>query len=138
MINIHAIVNLYKKLPEYKENTPLEIYQHILPSIKLGQYRLHKYNNELIGFSNWAYLSSKEEKHFLETNEIRNTAWNSGNIIWQIDVVAIKNAEQIVKWSKHYFSSLLGVGKKVKWIRLKNNKVIIKEITTKEHYINGK
>jgi hemolysin-activating ACP:hemolysin acyltransferase len=138
MINIHAIVNLYKQLPEYKENTPLEIYQHILPSIKLGQYKLHIKNNKIIGFSNWAYLNELEEEYFIKTNQIRNTAWNSGNIIWKVDVVAISNAHEIVNWSKNYFSRLLGVGRKVKWQRLKNNEVIIKEITTKEHYINGK
>lgn len=138
MINIYPIIDLYKKFPEYKENTPLELYQHISPSIKLGQYKLHIKNNKLTGFSNWAYLSPEEEKHFLQTNEIRNTAWNSGNIIWQIDVVAISNAKEIVKWSKSYFSSLLGSGKKVKWLRLKNKKIIVKEIITKEHYIYGK
>ena len=138
MINIHAIVNLYKQHPEYKETTPLEIYQHILPSIKLGQYKIHLKNNKIIGFSNWAYLNELEEEYFIKTNVIRNTAWNSGNIIWKVDVVAISNAHEIVNWSKKYFSRLLGVGRKVKWQRLKNNEVIIKEITTKEHYIHGK
>jgi len=137
MINIHAIVDLYKKLPDYQNNTPLEIYQHILPPVKLGQYKLHTNNNKLIGFSSWAYLNKNEEAHFLKTQEIRNTAWNSGNIIWQIDVVATSNAKEIVNWSKKYFTCLLGVGRKVKWLRLKNNKIIIKEMTTKRHYLNG-
>ena len=116
--DVQNVIDLYKKFDRYVDNTDEEIYQHILPSINLNQCKIHYDNGELIGFTNWAYLSAEAERRFLKTTELEPEDWNSGPIPWHIDTVCIRNINKIMAWTKSYFKSILKVGEGLNWIRI--------------------
>ena len=49
--------------------------------------------------------------------------------------MATDNTKNIINWNKQYFTKLLGIDKKVSWLRFYNDKIIAKEFYTKGHYI---
>lgn len=135
MADVKDIIKLYRYFHKYDNFTDDEIYQNILPSLKLKQYCLHQDKQGLYGFTNWAFLSEQEEQHFLKYKAIRSSQWCSGDIVWHIDTVALGNIPSIINYTKNYFTHLLGVDKKVKWLRIYDDKIIHKEITTKRHFV---
>ena len=135
MQKIQAIINLYKNFNRYKDYSQDEIFLHILPSIKLKQYKLHYNNKQLIGFSNWAFLNEQEEQHFLDLRHIKETQWCSGDRVWLVDLLAKDNLLQVADWTKQHFTQLLGCNKKVKWQRVYSDKVIQKSVQTKRHFV---
>jgi hemolysin-activating ACP:hemolysin acyltransferase len=132
---IQQIISLYKKFDRYKDNTREELYYHILPSIKLKQYKIHKHGDEVIAFTNWAFLNKKAEEKLIKTGLVKD--WNCGDKVWHIDTVCVKNIVKVMRWTKKYFTNLLGLNKPVHWLRLdKDNKVYRKATRyTKEIYI---
>ena len=132
---IQQIISLYKKFDRYKDNTREELYYHILPSIKLKQYKIHKHGDEVIAFTNWAFLNEKAEEKLIKTGIVKD--WNCGDKVWHIDTVCVKNIVKVMRWTKKYFTNLLGLNKPVHWLRLdKDNKVYRKATRyTKEIYI---
>lgn len=136
MCNMHEVIKLYKKFDRYKDNTHEELFFHILPSFKLSQYKIHKNGDDVIAFTNWAFLNKKAEKRFLQTTELESEDWNSGTEAWHVDTLCIGNIKKVMRWTKQYFTNLLGLGKPVHWLRLNNeNKVYRKETrVTKEIY----
>lgn len=136
MADIYEVIKLYKYHSKYEHLSDDDIYYNILPSIKLKQYCIHENEHGLYGFSNWAFLNQEEEKHLLKYKTIRDSQWCSGDIAWHMDIVSYGNTKEIMKWTKQYFTKLLGVNKKVKWFRIYNDKIILKEILTKECF-NG-
>jgi hemolysin-activating ACP:hemolysin acyltransferase len=105
---------LYKSFDKYKEFTREELYYHILPSIKLNQYKTIKENNKVVSFANWAFLDNSSEKEYKKTGHVSNESWKSGSNPWVIDVVSQINGDKITHWLRHFF-------KKVNWIRSDNN-----------------
>jgi len=135
MKNIQEVVNLYKSFDKYRNYSQDEIFLHILPSIKLKQYKIHRDKQGIYGFQNWAYLDDVEQESFIRTHEIYHNAWNSGNNIWHVDLVATRNVLQIADWTKQYFTQLLGCNKKVKWLRMYDDKTLQKHVYTKRHFV---
>ena len=131
--DVQAIISLYKRFEQYKDNTEEELYVHILPSLKLKQYRIHKDKDELIGFTNWAYLSDKVQNDYLKTGIIEPliSTWNSGNNLWHIDTVCVKNINKIMNWTKKYFTEKFGVGHSINWLRINNNSKKVLRVSTK-------
>ena len=111
---VQQIISLYKKFDRYKDNTREELYYHILPSIKLKQYKTFKENNKVIAFANWAYLDNETEKQFINTGDFDNSAWNNGDKAWVIDVVSQGKGAKMVHWLRHKFNQ-------VKWMRSDKN-----------------
>ena len=112
--DIQQIISLYKEFDRYKDYTREELYYHILPSIKLKQYKIIKENNKVVSFANWAYLSNASEQEFKETKDFSDNFWKSGDNPWVIDVVSKINGAKITHWLRHNF-------KKVNWMRSNNN-----------------
>ena len=108
--DIQNIISLYQKFSKYSQNTDEELYYHVLESIKLKQYKTFEENNEVIAFANWAFLNKEAENEFIKTKDFSDSDWNSGNNVWVIDVLSIKNGEKIGRWLKNKF-------KKFKWMR---------------------
>ena len=109
--DMQKIISLYKEFDRYKEYTREDLYYHILPSIKLNQYKIIKENNKVVSFANWAYLDNDSEKEYKKTKDFSNESWKSGDNPWVIDVVSKINGVKITNWLRHNF-------KKVKWIKL--------------------
>jgi len=135
---IQQIISLYKKFDRYKNTTREELYYHILPSIKLKQYKIHKHGDEVIAFTNWAFLNEETEKKFMETLSIAKDKWNSGNKAWHIDTVCVKDMKKVMAWTKNYFKKILKVGEGLNWLRIDNNNNIYrKSIKFKREFHNG-
>jgi hemolysin-activating ACP:hemolysin acyltransferase len=134
MTTFDEVINFYKTFSRYKNNTYEELYNHIIQSINYNQYKIFK-DNKIYGFTNWAFVNKEQENNFLNTGIIDN--WNCGDIMLHIDFIASKNVDQIMDWLKNNSAKVLGLNKKIHWVRLdKNNKVrkIMKQ-TTKDSWL---
>ena len=112
--DMQQIISLYKEFDRNKEYTREDLYYHILPSIKLNQYKIIKENNKVVSFANWAYLDNVSEQEFKKTGDFSNESWKSGPNAWVIDVVSKINGAKITHWLRHNF-------KKVNWMRSDKN-----------------
>ena len=75
---IEEVINFYKTFDEYKDNPDQEIYQHLLPSFQLNQYKIFRKKN-IFGFVNWAYLNDSTKTKLINHGIIDFSNWNSGS-----------------------------------------------------------
>mgnify|MGYP003118748488 CR=1 FL=1 len=115
------VVDLYKSFDRYKLNTRAQLYNHIQESFLLKQYKLHYKDNKMVGFTNWAFMSEKNSKHYSKTGQMLFHFWNSGSICWHIDTVSTGNIITMHRWTRDYFTSLLGIGGELNWLRTTEN-----------------
>jgi len=109
------VINLFKKFDRYKGK---ELTNYLKPSIKLNQYKKFYDNNQLVGFVNWAYIHDLVEKRFKQTGKIKTNEWNSGNNLWLIEIVSVKNTFKMMRWVYHYFRKQLKVDHSINWLRV--------------------
>jgi hemolysin-activating ACP:hemolysin acyltransferase len=109
------VINLFNKFDRYKGK---QLNNYLEPSIKLNQYKKFYDNNELVGFVNWAYIHDLVEKRFKQTGKIKSNEWNSGNNLWLIEIVSIKNTFKMMRWVYHYFRKQLKVDHSINWLRV--------------------
>ena len=109
------VVNLFNKFDRYKGK---QLNNYLEPSIKLNQYKKFYDNNELVGFVNWAYIHDIVEKRFKQTGKIKPNEWNSGNNLWLIEIVSIKNTFKMMRWVYNYFRKQLKVDHSINWLRV--------------------
>ena len=127
---MQVIIGFYKKFDRYKENTNEDLYQHVLPSFQLKQYKIHKDGDNVIAFTNWAFLNKEAENRYVKTAELNPEDWNSGNQPWHIDTLCIGNILKVHRWTKKYFTDLLGANKTVSWLRVLANGKIKRQTKT--------
>tara|TARA_A100000172_G_scaffold77584_1_gene62147 strand:+ start:82 stop:504 length:423 start_codon:yes stop_codon:yes gene_type:complete len=128
--DMQVIIGFYKKFDRYKENTNEDLYQHVLPSFQLKQYKIHKDGENVIAFTNWAFLNKEAENRYVKTAELNPEDWNSGNQPWHIDTLCIGNILKVHRWTKKYFTDLLGANKTVSWLRVLANGKIKRQTRT--------
>jgi len=109
------VINLFNNFDRYKGK---QINNYIEPSIKLNQYKKFYDNNELVGFVNWAYIHDLVQKRFKQTGNIKPNEWNSGNNLWLIEIVSIKNTFKMMRWVYNYFRKELKVNHSINWLRV--------------------
>ena len=109
------VINLFNKFDRYKGK---QLNNYLEPSIKLNQYKKFYDNNQLVGFVNWAYIHDLVEKRFKQTGKIKSNEWNSGNNLWLIEIVSIKNTFKMMRWVYHYFRKQLKVNHSINWLRV--------------------
>ncbi len=134
--DLKTILSLYRKFDRYNKNTDKELLFHILPSYELNQYKIHKQGEEVIAFTNWAFLDKNAEKQFILTGKINPNDWKSGDNVWHCDVICVKNLKKIMSWIKQYYTNLLGTNRSVNWLRISDDGKVYKvtKTLTKEHY----
>ena len=110
------IIKLYKKFDKYKWLDEQSIYYKILPSLRLNQYK----SDEQTYFYNWAYLSDKIQKEYINTGNIQPFNWRSGNNLWLYDIVILKDAKKVMNELIEKFKQELKVGECINWLRLDN------------------
>ena len=113
------IISLYRNYPKYDNLHDLDLQHHIKPSIFLNQYKKHYYNDTLIGFTNWAYLSDYAFNHFKKTAIINYKEWNSGDHL------------VFVEWCVNMANKFKGIKDNFTWLRVEDNQIkrmIVKEI----------
>jgi hemolysin-activating ACP:hemolysin acyltransferase len=133
---IKIIISLYRRFDRYKRYSDKELLFHILPSYQLKQYKLHKQGDEVIAFTNWAFLNDDAQNRFISTGILTSKDWKSGINVWHMDIICVKNFKKVMSWIKSYYTNLLGVNKEVHWARISNDNKIYKitKTLTKEHY----
>jgi hemolysin-activating ACP:hemolysin acyltransferase len=119
--DMQTIISLYKKFDKYKDFSREDLYYHILPSIELKQYKIHYDGDNVIAFTNWAFLNKDNEDYFLKTGDIKE--WNSGKSLWHIDTICVKNLRKVMAWTKNYFAKTLGLNQPINWLRVSNNNI---------------
>ena len=119
--DIKTIISLYRKFDRYNRYTDESLFHHIWPSYKLNQYKIHKQGDEVIAFTNWAFLSDEAEKRFISVGKLKSTDWKSGNNVWHIDTICVKNIRKVMSWTKEYFKTVLKTGQSLNWLRLDEN-----------------
>ena len=122
--DMQVVINFYKKFDRYKDNTDEEIYQHILPSFQLKQYKIHKDGENVIAFTNWAFLNKEAQNRYVKTAKLNQEDWNSGDRLWHIDTLCMGNILKVHRWTKEYFTKLLGVNKAINWLRVSSDNKI--------------
>ena len=136
--DILEVIDLYKDdYPVWNGVKVKDIFYHIYPSIVLGQCKVHRDEDGLYGFRNWAFLNGDTEEQYLKTGELDFEDWNSGDKTWVIDSIFTRKHKEHMIFYKTFFTHLLGPGKKVQWLRLAPNGLIRNHvsITTKEHML---
>jgi len=124
---LHQVISLYKKFDRYKNHSNEDLYYHLLPSFKLNQYKIHRDKNDMIAFTNWAFLNKDAENRFISTGILEYEDWKSGNNVWHIDTVCVKNIRKVMAWTKEYFKNILKVGQSLNWIRIDDNNKIYRQ-----------
>ena len=123
-MDINKIINLYYLFPKYQNNTYQELFYHILPSLKLNQYKLFEDKDGVFGFVNWAYLNNDIEKEYIKNLKIYKNEWKSGVNLWLYDIVIIRKSKEVMSWVYNYFKKLLKTNESISWLRLdKDDKV---------------
>ena len=123
-MDINKIINLYYLFPKYQNNTYQELFYHILPSLKLNQYKIFEDKDGVFGFVNWAYLNKDIEKEYIKNSKIYKNEWKSGVNLWLYDIVIIRKSKEVMSWVYNYFKKLLKINESISWLRLdKNDKV---------------
>jgi hemolysin-activating ACP:hemolysin acyltransferase len=117
-MDINKIINLYYLFPKYKNNTYQELFYHILPSLKLNQYKLFEDKDGVFGFVNWAYLNNDIEKEYIKNSKIYKNEWKSGVNLWLYDIVIIRKSKEVMSWVYNYFKKLLKTNESISWLRL--------------------
>ena len=130
------IISLYRNYNRYDDCSDSDLINYLMPSISLNQFKKHYDNKKLIGFTNWGLLSDKAHNQFKQTGLIDNKDWNSGDNLWHIETICKYNLKNIMKWTKSFLTKQFGIGKKINWIRIKDNKIVrIVTRTTKEAWL---
>ena len=128
MNDFYNIVSVYRHFEKYNKYTYKQLSEMILPSFNLGQYQIHKDKNEVIGFTNWAFINDIVEHRFKATGVLKANQWNCGNNLWHIETLAKRNLKEIMAWTKNHFTSLYGYDKEIKWLRIKDNKIVKQQV----------
>ena len=133
---LETILSLYRKFDRYNKYTDKELLFHVLPSYELNQYKIHKQGDEVIAFTNWAFLNKDAENQFILTGKINPNDWKSGYNVWHFDIICVKNLKKVMSWIKQYYTNLLGTNRSVNWLRISDNGKVYKvtKTLTKEHY----
>ena len=115
---MQELINLFKKFDRYKDKPDNQLEYYLQPSIKLNQCKKFYENDELVGFVNWAYIHDLVEKRFKQTGKIKSNEWNSGNNLWLIEIVSVKNTFKMMRWVYNYFRKQLKVDHSINWLRV--------------------
>ena len=134
---MQEVVNLYRLYPKYNNISDDELRLYLMPSMKLRQCKTHYEDEEVIGFTNWAFLSDEAQKKFKKIGWLKEEEWLCGNHIWHIETIYKRNLKQIIKWTKRNFAEIYGAGKAINWLRVDNDKEIrnVVKIHTKESWL---
>jgi hemolysin-activating ACP:hemolysin acyltransferase len=134
--DLKTILSLYRQFDRYKKYTDKELLFHILPSYELNQYKIHTQGDEVIAFTNWAFLNKDSEKQLILTGKINPNDWKSGDNVWHIDIICVKNIKKVMSWIKQYYTNLLGINKPVHWLRVSDDGKVYKitKTLTKGYY----
>ena len=124
---IKTIISLYRCFDRYKKYSDKDLLFHILPSYQLKQYKIHKQGDEVIAFTNWAFLNNDAQNRFISTTFLKPNDWKSGDNVWHIDTICVKNIKKVMSWTKEHFRKILKVNQPLNWLRIDDNGIIYRK-----------
>jgi cytolysin-activating lysine-acyltransferase len=62
--------------------------ESVEPPVELGQFRIFRFDEIPRGVFTWARLSAEAERDYLRRGRLDPDAWNSGDRLWIIDLIA--------------------------------------------------
>ena len=94
----------------------------------------------MIAFTNWAFLNNDAQNLFISTGKITSKDWNSGDNVWHIDTICVKNIKKVMSWTKEHFRKILKVDQSLNWLRIDDNGVIYRKASKfkREFHNKGK
>ena len=115
---MQEIVDLFRTYNKYDSMTDNQLRLYLMPSISLGQYKKFYDGDKLIGFVNWAYIHNLTEQRFRKSGKIMATEWKSGNNLWLIEIVSIKNTFKMMREIYKYFiKDRMNINQSINWLR---------------------
>lgn len=134
---IQEVVNLYRHYSKYDNLSDADLRLYLMPSMKLKQYKIHFDGEDIIGFTNWAFISDNTQSKLKKKGYLESNEWLCGNNIWHIETICKRNLKQIIKWTKRHFAEIYGAGKPINWLRVDNDSKIrnIVKIHTRESWL---
>ena len=115
------IVNLFRTYNKYDSMTDNQLRLYLMPSISLGQCKKFYDGDKLVGFMNWAYIHNLTEQRFKKTGKIMATEWKSGNNLWIVEIVSIKNTFKMMREIYKFFKEKMNINQSISWLRTSEN-----------------
>ena len=115
------VVDLFRNFKKYDAMNDNELRLYLMPSMNLKQCKKFYEGNKLVGFVNWAYIHNLTEQRFKKTGKIKSNEWKSGNNIWLIEIVSIKNTFNMMRDIYNYFKQVLHIDQSINWLRTSKN-----------------
>lgn len=74
--------------------------ESVEPPVELGQFRIFRFDEIPRGVFTWARLDAAAEREYLTRGRLDPNAWNSGDRLWIIDLIAPYRglAQGMVRW----------------------------------------
>ncbi len=133
---VDTVIDFYSKFDRYAHLTYVDLYQHISPSIRNGQYKIFFKDDNITGFTNWAFCSNSVLKRFLSNGKLYTMDWMSGFNLLYVDFVASEDAFDVMRWLKNHSTRMMGANRPIYWARSTPNRIKrITKQTTKEHWL---
>lgn len=111
------VVDLFRNFRKYDCMTDNQLRLYLMPSMNLKQCKKFYEGETLVGFVNWAYIHNLTEQRFKKTGKIMATEWKSGNNLWLIEIVSIKNTFKMMRTIYNYFKQILNINQSINWLR---------------------
>ena len=111
------VVDLFRNFKKYDAMNDNELRLYLMPSMNLKQCKKFYEGDKLVGFVNWAYIHNLTEQRFKKTGKIKSNEWKSGNNIWLIEIVSIKNTFNMMRDIYNYFKQVLHIDQSINWLR---------------------
>jgi hemolysin-activating ACP:hemolysin acyltransferase len=114
---MQEVVELFRNFKKYDCMTNNELRLYLMPSMNLKQCKRYYDNDKLVGFVNWAYIHNLTEQRFKKTGKLKSNEWKSGNNLWLIEIVSIKNTFNMMRDIYNYFKQILHIDQSINWLR---------------------
>ena len=125
-MDINKIIHLYKMFPKYQDNTYHEIYNHVIPSIQLNQFKIFEDEDGVYGFVNWVYLNKDTETKYKNKAQIYKNEWNCGVNLWIHDIVSVRKTKEVALWTVKYCLKKIKINDFFSWIRVNDQNQIVR------------
>ena len=92
----------------------------IIPPIELNQFKIFYRDKRPVGYTTWGFFNKETEKKLTDNEEyLTKNDWNSGDTCWHVDTVCNNiSVLKVHRWTHSNLKKIIGIGKKVYWIRL--------------------
>ena len=92
----------------------------IIPPIELNQFKIFYRDKRPVGYTTWGFFNKETEKKLTDNEEyLTKNDWNSGDTCWHVDTVCNNiSVLKVHRWTHSNIKKIIGIGKKVYWIRL--------------------